>query len=252
MPVRERTIRPRRGVLVACMMLVLAFARPAAAQNDWRHEAREWSLAATVLGGTFLLDQEIRSVVFVHADSVIPGITRFSDPLGRPYTYAPVLAVLYGTGVATGNDGLARGALNGAGALAAAEMGTRLIKFVVGRGRPDTPGADGDEFRFFTVDPRWSSFPSGHATTAFAMATVVAHEIHNPWASGAAYGAASVVAWGRIRENRHWSSDVVGGALAGMFFSEVMLRWTDEHGHDVSPADGRGVPVVLQFAIPVR
>ena len=237
-------------VLAICMSLgLLAGAPPAAAQHGWRHEAGEWSMAAAALGGAYLLDVRLRDAIFVHADTTIPRLARLADPLGRPTTYVPVLAVLYGTGLASGNDGLSRGALHAAGALAAAELGTRGLKFIVGRGRPDTGGTDGDEFRLLTLDGEWSSFPSGHATTAFALATAVDWEVEDPWVSAAAYGAATVVAWSRVRQNRHWTSDVVGGALVGVFVSEVALRWMGEH-EDNGSHDGGGLPVALQFAIP--
>jgi membrane-associated phospholipid phosphatase len=245
--VHSQLRRNGTGLLIA--LAAFAWAPPAAAQNSWRHEAGEWSAAAAALGGAYLLDVRIRDAAFIRADTTIPRLARLSDPLGRPTTYAPVLGLAYAAGVVSGNPELAAGALRAATALAVAEVGTRSLKFLVGRGRPDTPGSDGDEFQPATVSPEWSSFPSGHATTAFAAATILDWETDEPWVAPAAYGAAALVAWARVRENRHWTSDVVAGALVGVFLSEVTLRTLGQPEDDPRAHGGAGVPLVL-FAVP--
>ena len=40
--------------------------------------------------------------------------------------------------------------------------------------------------------------------------------------TAATYGTAALVGWSRVYEYRHWTSDVVGGALVGIATS----RWT--------------------------
>jgi membrane-associated phospholipid phosphatase len=61
-----------------------------------------------------------------------------------------------------------------------------------------------------------SSFPSGHATLAFAAARVYAMEYKNiPIVPIVSYGVASLVSLSRITENRHWATDIVAGALLG-------------------------------------
>ena len=61
-----------------------------------------------------------------------------------------------------------------------------------------------------------SSFPSGHATAAFAAATVYAMEYRDkPLIKYLSYGAASLIAASRITENKHWITDVVVGSMLG-------------------------------------
>ncbi|MDB5121259.1 MAG: phosphatase family protein [Sphingobacteriales bacterium] len=61
-----------------------------------------------------------------------------------------------------------------------------------------------------------SSFPSGHATAAFAAATVYAMEYRDkPIIKIVSYGAASLIAMSRITENKHWVTDVVVGSMLG-------------------------------------
>ncbi len=59
------------------------------------------------------------------------------------------------------------------------------------------------------------SFPSGHAATSFAFASVVAHRYpHNPWVKWGAYALATGVSLSRYPAKKHFPSDIlVGGTL---------------------------------------
>ena len=68
----------------------------------------------------------------------------------------------------------------------------------------------------FSASRTHSSFPSGHTTSAFAVATVFATMYKDrPWIPVVAYGAATLVGVSRITENRHWTTDVAVGAALG-------------------------------------
>ncbi len=69
-----------------------------------------------------------------------------------------------------------------------------------------------------------SSFPSGHAAGAFAVAGALGAEY--PGRALAAHGAASVIALGRIPRCAHYPSDVVAGAAVGAVVGgTVNLAW---------------------------
>jgi membrane-associated phospholipid phosphatase len=68
------------------------------------------------------------------------------------------------------------------------------------------------------------SFPSGHAATSFAFASVIAHRYpHNPWLKWSVYGLATGVSLARVGGKKHFASDIlVGGALGyvtGTYFA---------------------------------
>lgn len=81
--------------------------------------------------------------------------------------------------------------------------------------------ADGLKFAFREPRPNGSSdlaaFPSGHATTAFAFASVVGAE-HEWYWSVPAYAMAAFIGASRINDNMHWLHDVVGGATLGLSY----------------------------------
>ncbi|HEY4423559.1 MAG TPA: phosphatase PAP2 family protein [Pyrinomonadaceae bacterium] len=61
-----------------------------------------------------------------------------------------------------------------------------------------------------------SSFPSGHSTQAWAIATVIAHEYKDrPAVQIAAYGIASAVSVARFTGHKHYLSDVLAGSALG-------------------------------------
>lgn len=101
---------------------------------------------------------------------------------------------------------------------------TGALKYLAGRERPretEEVAADwtgpGASFTTEAVDGRGlRSFPSGHTSGAWAMATIVAHQYP---ARGIvpviAYGAATAMGYSRMAVGAHWLSDVVVGGLIG-------------------------------------
>ncbi|HUZ57720.1 MAG TPA: phosphatase PAP2 family protein [Hanamia sp.] len=70
-----------------------------------------------------------------------------------------------------------------------------------------------------------SSFPSGHSTVAFAVATVFASEHKDkPEVPFIAYTAASLIGISRFTENKHWVTDVVTGAAIGYLSGKLVVN----------------------------
>jgi membrane-associated phospholipid phosphatase len=87
------------------------------------------------------------------------------------------------------------------------------FKFAAGRERPDQT-TDPDDWR-----DAGSSFPSLHATAAFAVGTVFAESGNDDYRwfrRIVGYGMASATAYLRVRGNQHWLSDTVAGAALGI------------------------------------
>lgn len=88
------------------------------------------------------------------------------------------------------------------------------LKLAVNRPRPE-----GD------TDRSNSSFPSGHATGAFALATVFSHQY--PKVTVPAFVAAAAVGISRIYLGRHYPSDVLGGALVGFGSACLVIHYKE-------------------------
>ena len=84
------------------------------------------------------------------------------------------------------------------------------IKRFFGRTRPTERG----DVRIAVRTPRTSSFPSGHASSAFFSALVLTHWVTWPWMV-CFYLLAVVIATSRVGARIHHASDVLAGALTG-------------------------------------
>jgi membrane-associated phospholipid phosphatase len=149
------------------------------AQRNRTHASEEFANAVTPFGGGRALQ--------LSAATVIVGlVTR--NPRLRDTGRDAIEASIFASGIVT-----------------------PAIKNSVGRSRPfENEGA-------FAFDPfsRNESFPSGHATNAFAVASVFAAHSDGWVVPAIAYTLASGVAAARIHDNVHFASDVVAGAAIG-------------------------------------
>jgi len=78
------------------------------------------------------------------------------------------------------------------------------------------------------------SFPSGHATSAFAGAAFLQRR-YGWWFGIPAYGLASYVAYSRVETKQHYTSDVVAGAAIGI---ATNLVFTHPREHVTVALDG--------------
>ncbi|HKQ56309.1 MAG TPA: phosphatase PAP2 family protein, partial [Candidatus Eisenbacteria bacterium] len=90
------------------------------------------------------------------------------------------------------------------------------IKLAAGRVRPDSSATVLDTYDPFS---RHRSFPSGHAALSFAAARALDRETEAGWVPWVAYPLAGLCAWSRVRDDRHWTSDVVAGAALGTWLA---------------------------------
>lgn len=75
-----------------------------------------------------------------------------------------------------------------------------------------------------------NSYPSGHTATAFMTAQMLQKEYGetvSPWIGVGGYGIAATTGIFRVIANRHWCSDVMGGAAIGIFSTELAYELTD-------------------------
>lgn len=105
-----------------------------------------------------------------------------------------------------GKDGKEH-ALRTADALLTSTLITEGLKRIVREKRPDGSAR--------------TSFPSGHATAAFAVATMQSH--YHPKQALLWYGGAALISESRVQLNRHYLHDVVAGAAVGYFTSRFEL-----------------------------
>jgi membrane-associated phospholipid phosphatase len=109
-------------------------------------------------------------------------------------------------------------------AVALSSLITEVLKYSIGRGRPFVGGeANAFHFSHFAGNPAYYSFPSGHATTAFALALAVSAVWPQARVAMAVY--ALIIAATRLVLLAHHPSDVVAGAMVGIVGTMFVRYW---------------------------
>jgi hypothetical protein len=169
--------------------------------------------AAVLFTKDWDLSQSARS-----ADGIRPA-SRFLSNLGGGGPLAIASGTLWGVGKVTHNSKAAKTGQMAAEAVFHTELVTRGLKTMFNRERPSKIDGQGQ----FWGGGR--SFPSGHAATTFAFATVVADQYKNkPLIAIGAYGLATAVSMSRVGGLNHFPSDVLIGATVGHLIGRFILH----------------------------
>ncbi|MBL4665694.1 MAG: phosphatase PAP2 family protein [Nitrospinaceae bacterium] len=195
------------------------------ATSPMRWDDSDWMTAGWVAGGTgllFILDEEIRDVFESNRSSVTDDISNIFEPFGNGLYIVPALAGFYIFGHFDENAKAKRTALIAAESFLVTGLFVTVMKATFGRSRPSS-GESSTTFSAFSTGS--TPFPSGHAISAFSIATVIANEYEDvPYIKPISYGIATMTALSRINDEKHWASDVFFGAALGYFTSKALLR----------------------------
>jgi membrane-associated phospholipid phosphatase len=170
-----------------------------------------------------LVDDPIRDELQTHRTNFKDDVSGVFRQMGEPEIYGTIGLGTLTVGVITGNDRITRAGGRISGGLLIAAATTTFLKHATGRGRP-SHFSDPHRFRPFSGRDSW---PSGHATMAFALAASVSDEIRSTPVTVTLYTAATLTGWSRMNDNRHWLSDVLAGAAVGITSAKLMNgRWS--------------------------
>jgi membrane-associated phospholipid phosphatase len=147
-------------------------------------------------------------------------ISRDISQAGSLYATGGIAAAFYLVGREGHNARARETGLLAAEALVDSNIVVQVLKSVSQRQRPPTDHASGEFF------DGGSSFPSGHAISAWSLAAVVADEYgqHRPFLRLGVYGLASAVSLARFTGRRHFLSDVLVGSALGYGIGHYVYR----------------------------
>jgi membrane-associated phospholipid phosphatase len=195
-----------------------------------------------VAAGTLLAysyDGQVRHLFSKNKSSLNDSFASVFEKAGDGSYGAGLLAVYGGLCYLLDHKEGPRTAALGAQAFIAANAAGTLIKVSAGRARPYKDDGKGI-FRPFKLKTAYTSFTSGHTTSAFAIASVFARRCASPWVGLTAYGLAAGTALERVYDDKHWASDVVAGAALGT----VVGRWI------ASPSRNKDAALLLPVYTP--
>lgn len=177
-------------------------------------------LAVTgVTAGLIYADPHIAPYFRSHAKNIDKANDVF-DPLISTGEVIAIPASLLAFGYARHDEYQVSTGLMAALAYGDSVVPNLLIKAITRRQRPsDIPTGGSYTGTFFNGGKsplKGSSFPSGHATAAFSVATVVAYRYRNhKWVPPLVYGLATVIGLSRVTTQAHFASDVFLGSAIG-------------------------------------
>jgi len=174
--------------------------------------------------GLYAEDQKIKNWAQRKQNRISNHISAGAKPFGNGIYTLPPLAALYLYGHYRDEAKPQRTAMLGLESFVVADLFTSVLKDIGHRHRP----ISGDPYNRWD-GPGFSrsnqSFPSGHATAAFAVLTIIASEYrNNAFIPPLAYGIAMLTALSRVNDNKHWASDVFVGSAIGFFTAKSILR----------------------------
>ena len=174
------------------------------------------TLGAIGLGALVLstIDDE-SSAFLIRQEPHVPKIfqevgTRF----GSPQVYFIANAGLYGFGLLTKNEKIRKTSVLIISSSITTGLIQSLSKTAFGRVRP-TSGYKSTEFRFWSKEPQFHSFPSGHTVLSMTMTHAIAKQFDNIWSKISIYAIGSVTPISRLFGGAHWLTDIaLGTALS--------------------------------------
>lgn len=182
------------------------------------HGMKKYGIPYVLLSGALIATDSRTMELLPNTDDQKIWSGRVSQ-IGAGYTLAAASGGTYLIGKFTGNRHAQETGLLALHAFGHASIVTAAVKQATNRRRP------------VVVDGRsgfWKggeSFPSGHSTATFAVATVFAYEYkHRPVVPIVSYSVAGAVAISRVGAQRHWVSDIVVGGATGFLIGRYVYK----------------------------
>ena len=199
-------------------------------KSPFQWKSKQWLLAGGIsLAGVFVYtqDEQIRNFFQRNQSQSADDFSKyFFEPLGRGLYSLPLLAGFYSYGAIAKDSRAKFVALTGLKAFVVSTGFNQLIKQLTHRHRPN---------QNFLSDPhiwdgpfsdfKYTSFPSGHSTAIFSIATVIASEYNDTfWIPIVSYTIAGLASVSRIYDDEHWASDVFFGAVLGYGIGKLVYN----------------------------
>src|ERR1035437_4043379 len=197
-----------------------------------------------VTSGTFLVDKHARIFSKISFGDKLFSIDNIFN------VTIPVIGIagIYGCGLIFDDSKIRNLGLQLVESCAYACIITSVIKTAAGRSRPYV-GKGNMDWHPVQFNTDQTSFPSGHATLAFAVSSVMANYLNNIYWKVGWYTLAAMVGTARIYHDKHWLSDVVLGSAIGYFIGDFVSR----HPENISQQEPKPVQDYgVNFTIPLN
>lgn len=190
----------------------------------------DWLKFGALSAGTGLLvwqDENIRDVFQRNRTRTTNRISNFITHFGGPGLIQPVLIGTFAASTVFRQKKLQAVALDGWEASYFSLTLVGLVKTATSRSRAFENQGSWKRNGF----SRHSSFPSGHTTQAFVLATVVSSHFPKTWVKILSYSLAAGVGLARMNDDVHFASDVLVGAALGTAVARTIFKRNQSRRH---------------------
>ncbi len=191
-------------------------------------ETAWWAGAGILTTGlvVYTQDDQIQSWSQSVRSSTTDQISRYvGEPMGSGLYSLGGSALLLGVGYLTDDVKLQRTSMQAFKAFVLTGGATVVLKQLTHRPRPYELNDPTVWYGPYALTGENDAFPSGHTSTAWAVASVYAHAYSDkPWVGITAYSLAGIAGWSRINDNKHWASDVFFGAALGWYIGRTIVK----------------------------
>lgn len=218
---------------------------------DWK----DWTVfggVAAVSALSFVYDDEIFAYIDrTFSDSWSQDVSRYTDVCGEEWFIMSGLATTYIVSAINKDCRLRSFSLAAIQSFVFAEAVSAGIKVLSCRTRPNEYVGSNWEGPFASFES--TSFASGHAMRAFALATTLSGFYKDKtWVGVLSYSLATLSSVGRVVSKEHWVSDVVVGAAVGYFIGRGVVLFNEKIGNisnvDIQPvATDSGIGIAIKF-----
>jgi membrane-associated phospholipid phosphatase len=185
-------------------------------------------VTAALTAPAFAWDDEGRKYFEQHPH---PDFGRLGSTLGGSIAVAGLTVGAFSAGRMSSGDRPRAATYDLSQAIIVNQVWTQALKLAIRRTRPD--------------ESNRVSFPSGHASNAFTVATVLVR--HYPRLGVPGFGVATYVAVSRMAANKHHFSDIVAGAGFGYGVGRLVTR-RNSRAPDAPAAPPPPTPTTLWIA----
>jgi len=224
----------RWRVFTVAISQLLFISNAAAGQNDSvshpsreRSRTRAWIVPVGIVAAA-ALDPEVREWTLRGHTRSLDHFAQSVNGLGTARHLIPAIALTYASALLTRHESLANGTLNAAAAYIASDLVESALKPVIGRERPNVEG-NSHRFHPFTTSGEWHSFPSAHVAHVTSLAQAISMQTRSRSLTMVCGVVVALVAWDRVYEDQHWTSDVTATAALSSVISDATVKWLESH-----------------------
>lgn len=216
-----------------------------------KDDLKYWAVGGAAMAVAFNWDLEIQSSLQISNPRLQSTLSSTLEPFGNPIYMGSAGVLGYLGGHLFENEELKTVSSIALQSMFTSGVAVMALKLAFHRVRPEEQFSL-DPYVFYGPSFKRNnlSFPSGHSVIAFSAASSISEYYHNKWyVAVSLYSIASLTAWQRVFDQKHWPSDVITGALIGIFIGRKIAQWQKGNKRQVSVQPLCGAVTGLSFQL---